>query len=62
VVCPLADERAMDLERMLAAFRSAHPAASPLEALRVLPDPVLAAGSVRLAGALLAHADEEEVR
>jgi dihydrofolate synthase/folylpolyglutamate synthase len=62
VVCPLADERAMDLERMLAAFRSAHPAASPLEALRVIPDPVLAAGSVRLVGALLAHADEEEVR
>lgn len=62
VVCPLADERAMDLERMLAAFRGAHPAASPLEALREIRDPVLAAGSVRLAGALLAHADEEEVR
>ncbi len=63
VVCPLADERAMDLDRMLAAFPGAACAASPLEALRkILPDPVLAAGSVRLAGALLAYADEEERR
>jgi dihydrofolate synthase/folylpolyglutamate synthase len=61
VVCPLADERAMDLERMLAAFPGAISAASPLEALRVVPDPVLAAGSVRLAGALLEHSDDEEV-
>jgi dihydrofolate synthase/folylpolyglutamate synthase len=61
-VCPLADERAMDLERMLAAFPGAISAASPLEALRAVPDPVLAAGSVRLAGALLEHSDDEEVR
>ena len=62
VVCPLADERAMDLGRMLAAFPGAASAASPLEALRVVPDPVLAAGSVRLAGALLAYAGEGEVQ
>ncbi len=62
VVCPLADERAMDLGRMLAAFPGATSAASPLEALREIGDPVLAAGSVRLAGALLAYADQGEER
>jgi dihydrofolate synthase/folylpolyglutamate synthase len=62
VVCPLADERAMDLERMLAAFSGSISAASPLEALRAVPDPVLAAGSVRLAGAFLEPSDDEEVR
>jgi len=62
VICPLADERAMDLGRILAAFPGAARAASPLEALREIRDPVLAAGSVRLAGALLAYADEEEAR
>ncbi len=62
VVCPLADERAMDVERMVAAFPGSISAASPLEALRAVPDPVLAAGSVRLAGALLEHSDDEEVR
>jgi dihydrofolate synthase/folylpolyglutamate synthase len=60
VVCELPDERAMDLERMLAAFPGAVAAASPLAALTAAPDPVLAAGSVRLAGALLAHADDGE--
>lgn len=62
VVCPLADERAMDVGRMLAAFPGATFAASPLEALREIGDPVLAAGSVRLAGALLASADQGEAR
>jgi dihydrofolate synthase/folylpolyglutamate synthase len=62
VVCPLADERAMDIGRILAAFPGALSAGSPLEALRDLPDPVLAAGSVRLAGALLAHAEGGEER
>jgi len=61
-VCQLTDERAMELGRMLAAFPEASPAASPIEALQVLPDPVLAAGSVRLAGALLVHSDEGDVR
>ncbi len=62
VVCPLADERAMDLGRLLTAFPGATSAASPLEALREIGDPVLAAGSVRLAGALLAYADQGEAR
>jgi dihydrofolate synthase/folylpolyglutamate synthase len=62
VVCPLADERAMDIGRILAAFPGALSVGSPLEALRDLPDPVLAAGSVRLAGALLAHAEGGEER
>jgi dihydrofolate synthase/folylpolyglutamate synthase len=62
VVCPLADDRAMDIGRILAAFPGALSAGSPLEALRGLPDPVLAAGSVRLAGALLAHAEGGEER
>jgi dihydrofolate synthase/folylpolyglutamate synthase len=60
VVCELADERAMDLERLLAAFPGAAAAASPLAALMAVADPVLAAGSVRLAGALLAHADDRK--
>jgi dihydrofolate synthase/folylpolyglutamate synthase len=60
VVCELPDERAMDLERIRAAFPGATSAESPLAALDVVPDPVLAAGSVRLAGALLAHADDTE--
>lgn len=60
VVCELADERAMDLERMLAAFPGATAASSPLAALTAAPDPVLAAGSVRLVGALLAHSDDSE--
>jgi len=60
VVCELADERAMDLERLLAAFPGAAAAASPLAALKAAGDPVLAAGSVRLAGALLAHADDRK--
>ena len=57
-VCPLADERAMPLDRLAAAFPRAVRAGSALEALASLTDPVLAAGSVRLAGELLAHAEE----
>jgi folylpolyglutamate synthase/dihydropteroate synthase len=56
VVCPLDDERAMPVERLAAAFPEAEVAPSPLAALARLPDPVLAAGSIRLAGALLADA------
>ena len=60
IVCEVVDERAMDLEKMLAAFPGAISAESPLAALAVAPDPVLAAGSIRLAGALLAHSDDGE--
>ena len=60
VVCELADERAMGLERLLAAFPGADAATSPLAALARVQDPVLAAGSVRLAGALLARAEGGE--
>ena len=62
VVCELADERAMEIGRLLSAFPGAIAAESPIAALKVVPDPVLAAGSVRLAGALLAHSDGEGVR
>jgi len=54
VVCPLDDERAMSLERLSAAFPDAEVAAEPRSALERLNDPVLAAGSIRLVGALLA--------
>ena len=59
VVCPLADERAMPLDRLTAAFPGALRSRSVLEALASLNDPVVAAGSVRLAGELLARAEEE---
>jgi dihydrofolate synthase / folylpolyglutamate synthase len=52
-VCPLADERAMPLARLVAAFPRAATAADPAAGLERLPDPVLAAGSLRLVGALL---------
>ncbi len=56
-VCELADERAMPLARLLAAFPGARAACDPETALAALPDPVLAAGSVRLVGSLLAGSD-----
>ncbi|MCU0233834.1 MAG: Mur ligase family protein [Thermoanaerobaculales bacterium] len=56
-VCELADERAMPLARLQAAFPGARVAATPGAALALLPEPVLAAGSLRLAGALLAVED-----
>ncbi|MEJ2188172.1 MAG: Mur ligase family protein [Acidobacteriota bacterium] len=55
-VCPLADERAMPIDQLVAAFPRAMRSASALEALASLTDPILAAGSVRLAGELLTHA------
>ncbi len=61
-VCRLSDERAMDVDRMLAAFPGAAAAESPVAAVRAAPDPVLAAGSVRLAGELLACSGDEERR
>jgi dihydrofolate synthase/folylpolyglutamate synthase len=58
VVCSLADDRAMGVDRIRAAFPGAATAPSPLAALKIAPDPVLAAGSVRLAGALLSDSDD----
>ncbi len=59
VVFPLDDPRAMPLERLRAAFPGARTAPGPREALGALPDPVLAAGSLRVVGALLEYADPE---
>ena len=56
-VCALDDDRAMPLERLQAAFPEATTAPDPRRALERVSDPVLAAGSLRLVGALLA--DEE---
>jgi dihydrofolate synthase/folylpolyglutamate synthase len=58
-VCGLADERAMPVARMAAAFTDAEQGHDPAAALDLLPDPVLAAGSLRLVGALLERAEEE---
>jgi len=57
VVCGLDDERAMPLERLAAAFAGAEVAENPQSGLERLSDPVLAAGSIRLVGALLALAE-----
>jgi len=59
-VCQLADDRAMPVERLLDAFPEAQAAPHPLAALALLPDPVLAAGSLRLVGALLEGAEPYE--
>ena len=60
VVCRLDDDRAMPLERLAAAFDGAGVAEDPLSGLDRVSDPVLAAGSIRLVGALLAQ--EEPAR
>jgi folylpolyglutamate synthase/dihydropteroate synthase len=57
VVCRLDDERAMPLERLSAAFAGAGVAEDPQSGLDRVSDPVLAAGSIRLVGALLALAE-----
>ena len=57
VVCRLDDERAMSLERLATAFPGSEVAGTPLMGLDRLGDPVLAAGSIRLVGALLASAE-----
>ncbi len=57
-VCRLDDERAMPLDRLTAAFPGAVRASDPMTALRELEDPVVAAGSLRLVGALLEAAKE----
>ena len=61
VVCRLDDERAMSPERLAAAFAGTEIAADPRSALKRLGDPVLAAGSIRLVGALLALSETEVV-
>jgi dihydrofolate synthase/folylpolyglutamate synthase len=57
-VCQLKDDRAMPLERLVDAFPEAIAAGSPREGIDALRDPVVAAGSLRLAGALLALSQE----
>jgi len=57
VVCRLDDERAMPVERLAAAFAGAEIAEDPQSGLDRVSDPVLAAGSIRLVGALLALAE-----
>lgn len=59
VVFQLDDDRAMPLERLTAAFPEAKVAPSMIDGLRALPDPVVAAGSIRVVGGLLALAEEE---
>jgi folylpolyglutamate synthase/dihydropteroate synthase len=59
IVCPVEDPRAMPVERIAAAFQSAAVASDPQSALESLSDPVLAAGSIRLVGALYALAEED---
>jgi dihydrofolate synthase/folylpolyglutamate synthase len=58
VVCPLDDDRAMPVERIAGAFPRARTADDIPTALEILPDPVVAAGSLRLVGALLQMADK----
>ena len=57
VVCPLDDDRAMPVERLAAAFAGAEVAEDPQSGLDRVKDPVLAAGSIRLVGALLKFAE-----
>jgi dihydrofolate synthase/folylpolyglutamate synthase len=59
VIAELDDDRAMPIDRLRAAFPEAEVAPSVLAALQRLPDPVLAAGSIRVAGELLAGAVAE---
>ena len=59
VVFELEDDRAMPIERLRAAFPEAEAAPSLDAALERLPDPVVAAGSIRVAGELLARVDQE---
>jgi folylpolyglutamate synthase/dihydropteroate synthase len=58
-LCPLDDDRAMPEPRLCGAFPEAAYRPSVTAALHALPDPVVAAGSIRLVGALLALAEEE---
>lgn len=53
VICTLDDDRAMGVDRMVAAFGAARVIPDPAAALDALPDPVVAAGSLRLIGRLI---------
>jgi len=57
-VCQLADDRAMAVGRIAAAFPGAAVAPDPISGLGSLPDPVVAAGSLRLVGALYEAAEQ----
>lgn len=59
IIFQIDDDRAMPIERLTAAFPEAEVAPSMIEGLRALPDPVVAAGSIRVVGGLLALAEEE---
>lgn len=56
-VCPLEDPRAMPVDRLAEAFPEATVAPDPLTGFRQLADPVVAAGSVRLAGHMIAASE-----
>ena len=56
-VCELDDDRAMPLGRIAAAFPGAVAAPDLVTALEELPDPLVAAGSLRLVGALMEVAE-----
>ncbi len=56
-IFPLGGDRGMPLDDLQRAFPAARSADSALAALALLPDPVLATGSLRVAGELLAAAD-----
>lgn len=56
-VCPLDDPHAMGMDALLQAFPGARACAAPVDALDCLDDPILATGSLRLVGALMARED-----
>lgn len=58
-VCALDDPRAMPLAELERAFPGAATTRTPAEAIARAPGPVVAAGSLRLAGALLEYAERE---
>jgi len=59
-LCSLEDERAMDPERLRKSWPDAGMAPDPLSGLELLGPRVVAAGSLRLVGALLTAAAQEE--
>jgi dihydrofolate synthase/folylpolyglutamate synthase len=59
VIYQLDDERAMPIHRLQRAFPEADTAVTLADGLSLLPSPVVAAGSVRAVGGLLAMAEEE---
>lgn len=59
-VCALDDPRSMPVESLLEAFPGAIAAQGPVDAVACLGDPILAAGSLRLVGALLERVDKPQ--